>query len=97
MIAFSLVQSGDSGGNVGVAGMVSWYDVTNQTRAQIQDGVTVNGGTNPNGVPVQGGAVNVEADDNTILVGVTGVLSRGTTSASGLRSRSTTSTEIPQL
>ncbi len=52
--------------------MVSWYDVTSQTRAQIQDGVTVNGGTNPNGAPVQGGAVNVEADDNTILVGVTG-------------------------
>ena len=57
MIAFSLVQSGDSGGNVGVAGMVSWYDVTNQTRAQIQDGVTVNGGTNPNSThrPRRGG------------------------------------------
>jgi len=77
IIAVSLVQSGDQGGNVGVAGMVSWYEVTNQTRAQIEDGVTVNGGTGASGNPIQGGAVTVDADDNTILVGVTGGAVKG--------------------
>src|SRR5208337_95697 len=67
----SLVQSGDAGGNIGVAGMLAWFNVTSDTQAQIQDGVTVNGG-DANGNPVQGGAVNVDAADNTIIVGVTG-------------------------
>ena len=72
MIAFSLVQSGDSWRKRWCCwhGLLVQRDEPDQ--AQIQDGVTVNGGTNPNGAPVQGGAVNVEADDNTILVGVTG-------------------------
>ena len=72
IIAFSLVQSGDAGGNIGVAGMAAWYNVTSDTQGQIQDGVTVNGGYDANGNPVQGGAVQVDADDNTIMVGVTG-------------------------
>ena len=57
--------------------MVSWYNVTNHTRAQIQDGVTVNGGTGAGGKLIQGGAVSVDADDNTILVGVTGGAVKG--------------------
>ncbi|MGA2700304.1 MAG: hypothetical protein ABSH35_04325 [Isosphaeraceae bacterium] len=72
IIAVSLVQSGDAGGNIGVAGMLAWFNVTSHTQAQIQDGVTVNGGYDANGNPVQGGAVNVDAADNTIIVGVTG-------------------------
>ena len=72
IIAFSLVQSGDAGGNIGVAGMAAWYNVTSDTQAQIQDGVTVNGGYDANGNPLQGGVVDVQADDNTIIVGITG-------------------------
>ncbi len=71
-IAFSLVQSGDAGGNLGIAGMIAWYNVTDHTTAQIQDGVTVNGGKDVAGNIVQGGPVSVTADDKTILVGVTG-------------------------
>ena len=76
-IAFSLVQSGDAGGNLGVAGMVAWYNITDQTTAQIQDGVTVNGGKDSAGNILQGGPVSVTADDNTILVGVTGGAVKG--------------------
>ena len=72
IIAVSLVQSGDAAGNIGVAGGVAWYNVTSDTQAQIQDGVTVNGGYDAQGNPVQGGAVEVQAGDNTIIVGVTG-------------------------
>ena len=80
IIAFSLVQSGDSGGNVGIAGELAWYNLTSVTRAQIEDGVTVNGGENTSNQVQPGGVVLVNADDNTILVGVTGgvVLSNGT-------------------
>ena len=72
IIAFSLVQSGDSGGNVGIAGELAWYNLTSVTRAQIEDGVTVNGGENTSNQVQPGGVVLVDADDNTILVGVTG-------------------------
>src|SRR5208337_4305820 len=52
--------------------MAAWYNVTSDTQAQIQDGVTVNGGYDANGNPLQGGVVDVQADDNTIIVGITG-------------------------
>ena len=66
------MQSGDAGGNVGIAGMLAWYNVTSHTTAQIEHGVTVNGGYDAGGNTLTGGAVNVHADDNTIMVGITG-------------------------
>ena len=72
VFAGSLVQSGGAGGNLGVAGMLAWYNVTDHTTAQIEDGVTVNGGVDSGGNPTQGGSVQVQADDNAVMVGVTG-------------------------
>jgi hypothetical protein len=77
IFAFTLAQSGDAGGNVGVAGMVSWYNVDNHTKAQIQDGVTVNGGPDASGNTLPGGTVVVHADDNTTLVGISGSAVKG--------------------
>ncbi|MCA1685762.1 MAG: hypothetical protein LC745_07190, partial [Planctomycetia bacterium] len=68
--AVSLVQSGGAGGNIGVSGSVDWYNLVSTTRAQIEDGVTVNNGDPIN--PTPGGGVNVHADDDMIIVGVTG-------------------------
>ena len=72
IIAAALVQSGDDGGNVGIAGEVAWFNLTSLTQAQIEEGVTVNGGYSPGGQAEPGGPVDVDADDNTIMVGLTG-------------------------
>ena len=71
VVAVSLVQSGGAGGNIGFAGTLSWYNLTSHTTAQIEDGVTVNAGTS-GGQPQASGAVTVHADDDMIVVGVTG-------------------------
>ena len=68
IIAVSLVQSGGAGGDVGFTGTLNWFNLTSLTEARIDDGVTVNAGYG--GGP--GGAVAVHADDNMIVVAVTG-------------------------
>ncbi len=68
IVAVSLVQSGGAGGDVGFTGTLNWFNLTSLTEARIDDGVTVNAGFG--GGP--GGAVSVHADDNMIVVAVTG-------------------------
>ncbi len=73
VIAISLVQAGGAaGGDIGFAGSFNWYNLTSTTRAQIEDGVTVNAGYDTSNQPLPAGAVTVHADDNMIVVGVTG-------------------------
>ena len=72
ILAVSLTQSGDAGGNIGFAGSLSWFNLTSTTRAQVEYGVTVDAGVDSQGNPLPAGSADVEADDNSIIVGVTG-------------------------
>jgi hypothetical protein len=72
VIAVALVQAGGAAGDIGFAGTAGWYNLTTNTRAQIQDGVTVNAGYDTMNNPLQAGLVTVHADDNMIAVAVSG-------------------------
>ena len=72
IIAVSLVQAGVAAGDVGFAGTANWYNLTTNTRAQIDDGVTVNGGVDNLGNTLPGGSATVHAADTMDVVGVTG-------------------------
>ena len=73
IVDVSVVMAGTSAGNIGFTGTGAWNDITSSTIAQIQDGVTVNGG----------GAVSVLANDDVVLGNLAGGVLSGQASGFG--------------